>query len=395
MNEPRISLLPGDSGRTFAYAGFIVLRENESYFNHMMQNHMNDERAYEVALAYNHEIIHYLHSITSAYLYSHSFALVQAGVSILHNFDQFLDIKEQETEFERITKELLNRELAFSVRDILEGVAVIEAYKLIAPNPTVENFINRLEYFFGDNKNSIYRKTFDYLAENIGFHYAFHLLSPISYIALQGENPPQLFKTLVENHLPNLPVDLLIDASISDLFSFFQLDIKQTMIFNLDDATDEMKHPLLYKFAQHAIETLGTETLSEIAARPSLSNRLQIEEVHDAILPPVILFSPSGGAKAHFRTFGLARTEPNLSTLIVHLAGVIGAVERLTLYRNSTNLYQFCPHKSNCEHYDSALCFNYFTPPSLELGFANCGFPHYFTSQAKRMPAVAWSQFKS
>jgi hypothetical protein len=397
MPEPRISLLAGDSGRTFATTGMVALRESKAFFQSVISDTPKAEsRDFEAVLAWRHETIHFIQSISTAYLYSHSLATVKYALDILDNFQEFLGVRNKITAFESTAEALSSQEYGFSVRDLLEGVAVIESFKMNAPNPNVAGLLKFLDDFFPGDSDSCYRKSFDYLSGHIGQPLAYYLLAPLSFVALQSDYPQKSFRTIVEFLLPDTSPGQIIQTTAPELFSHFRMSIHDHLLYNLDSVPVKMRHPILYECAKYAVNLLGLSSLLEMAARPSIieSNGIGQESV-EALLPPVVVFSSTPGSKLEGMTFGLAKRDKELGQLMVHTTGLIGAVERLTIFRDSCDLYQFCPHRTSCPNYASALCFNYFSPPSIELGYANCGFIRFFESRTKVKPNEAWTRFNS
>jgi hypothetical protein len=399
MSEPRVSILVQDSGRTFASTGMVVLRESKTYFQRIISNPPKPgSRDFEAILAWRHEVIHFIQSITTAYLYSHSLATVQYAFNVLDNFQQLLSLRDRTTvsELENVTNALSSREVGISAQDLLEGVAVVESFKTNTPDPTITKFSRFRDTFFPGDSDSCYRKSFDYLSDRIGQQFAYHLLSPLSFLALQSDHPPRSFTTIVEDILPDLSLDELMLANVPDLFLHFGMDTRNHLLYNLHSIPSRMQHPVLHRCAQHATNLLGVPELLEMAARPSTIESGRVDQVTiKALLPPMVIFSSTPGAKLEGMAYGLAEQDRELRALMVHNTALIGAAERLTLYRNDSNLYQFCPHQGACPHYTSALCFKYFSPPSVELGYSNCGFIRFFESRTGKKPIQAWRELIS
>jgi hypothetical protein len=66
-------LLASESGRTFASVGVVVLRESYDYMQRLIRSKgAVTERDYVLLNTLHHEYIHFLHTITTAYVYQHS-----------------------------------------------------------------------------------------------------------------------------------------------------------------------------------------------------------------------------------------------------------------------------------------------------------------------------------
>lgn len=394
MPEPRITLLPQESGRTFAFSGMVVVRESKTFFERVFSvpPQIADDRAFELALAISHEMIHVLQAFSTAFLYSYSVAIVQRAFEVLDHLDALLKDRSEITDFEETYRLLEERPRMLSVRDLLEGVAVLESYKLTVPAPNVRDFLALRERLFPGDSTSCYRISYDYLAGRIGPFAAFDLLAPLSFIALQSDDPTWSFQTIVDGLLPRTRFEFLTQASVADLFTVFGMSAGDNLLYNLDSMPEDMRHPVVYECARFAAARLGVPTLLEISARPALINQLDPAlGATETLLPPVIAFSSSPDAKLEAMSSGLANQDPALAELIVHLTGLVGAAERLTVFRDASDLHQFCPHRTACPHFASALCHHYFAPPSLELGHANCGFIRFFEARTHMKPNQAWA----
>lgn len=394
MAEPRITLLPQESGRTFAFSGMVVVRESKVFFERMfsLPPQIVDDRAFELALAISHEMIHVLQALSTAFLYSYSVAIVQRAFEVLDHLDSLLEDRSEITDFEETYRLLEQRQGMLSVRDLLEGVAVLESYKLTVPAPNAQGFLALRDRLFPGDSASCYRISYDYLAGRIGPIAAFDLLAPLSFIALQSDDPPWSFQTIVDSLLPQIRFEFLTRASVADLFAVFGMRADDNLLNNLDSMPQDMRHPVAYECARFAAARLGVPTLLEISARPALINQLDPAlGATETLLPPLIAFSSSPNARLEALSSGLANQDPALRELIVHLTGLVGAAERLTVFRDASDLYQFCPHRAACPHFASALCHHYFAPPSLELGYANCGFIRFFEARTHMKPSQAWA----
>lgn len=396
MTEPRITLLEG-SGRTFAFVGLVVLRESRKYFLRVTSNPPTGSlRDFEAVNAWNHEVIHFIQSLSTNFLYSHSIAMIRYAFNVLRNYRDFLIHREQTTMFEVVARSLTKREEDVSVIDLLEGVAVVESFKLTDPRPTVQRFLSFRDHYFPGSGNSSYRISFNYLSKRIGADRTFNLLAPLSFIALQSDSPPRAFGTLVDDLLPDMPIEQLEYAGIAELFSLFGMDVRDHLFHKLPSTPSNLRHPILYDWIEHCIELLGISRLLEVSARPSLINTIGLSKSEvECLLPAVVAFSSVPGSKLVGHKYGLANSDPELVALVIHTAALIGAVKRLTLLRETKNLPQFCPHGDECPHHASALCFRYFSPPSIEQGREDCGFARFFEHETGFKPNEAWSRLRS
>jgi hypothetical protein len=341
-------------------------------------------------MTFEHEVIHFIQAITSAYLQNQSIELVATGVPLLRNHADLLSIPEGKIPlFAKSAKRLSARTAdGLSCRDLLESCAVVESFKLVDLQPSLDRFLNFRDSFFPGDITSPYRRGFDWLAAHVGRSFAYELLAPICFVAFSGDNPPENFSTIVEDHLPE-DLSGLTALSIEGIFSTFGMNIKNHFLHQIDQYSDK-NSPVLLPCAKAAVAMIGLERLFEVAARPSLINSTLSPAEMDFLLPPVVAFSSSSGQKLQGSVNGLARTDTTLGSLVMELCALLGAAERLTILRQENTLYQFCPHKLACPHYASGLCFRWFAPPSLELGHEKCGFVKKFSAVAGAAPSDIW-----
>lgn len=374
------------------------MRESKAFFEHTISNSPTpDSRNFEALLGWSHELIHFIQSISTNYLYNYSLSTLKYAFNVLDNFQEFLSIKKRTTFFEDAVKALSVRDNGLSVRDLLEGVATFESFNMTLREPTEIEFLEFREKFTLGNGDNCYWNSFDYLSDHgdLDESFSYNLLSPLSFMALQSDNPPRSFKAIVDDILPTLSLDEVVDANVPELFSLFGMDIRNHLLSNLNSMPIEMQNPILYSSAKYAVNALGLPRLLEIAARPSIIKSIVGQETIEALYPPLVAFSSTPGSKLWGMTFGVCKQDRKLAELMMRTTGLIGAAERLTLLKDGPRPYQFCPHTSDCPHSPSALCFNYFAPPSIELGYKNCRFIRFFESRTGMKPDRAWEALTS
>ena len=104
--------------------------------------------------------------------------------------------------------------------DLLEGVAVLESFKLCTSGATVHDFLQfRDDYFAGELRNP-YRWSFNWLAGDIGPEAAYGLLAPVSYVSLQTVDPAAMFVRLSDRLAKEPPLRL---GGVVDLARLMEL----------------------------------------------------------------------------------------------------------------------------------------------------------------------------
>ncbi len=169
------------------------------------------------------------------------------------------------------------------------------------------------------------------------------------------------------------------------LFELADLDWQRHFVFHLDEVR---QHPTLSPCIKHAVGQVGADHFLDYAANPG--RLITAPQAHiEALLPPVTVYSSDELGRVGTHRHGLAKENQDFSDLVIHLTALIGAAERMI--HPTEDRYQFCPH-ANCPHYESALCFQYFTPPSEPRGHENCQFPVSFSAQVGVDPRTAWAE---
>ena len=394
MSEPRIRVIASESGITFTSTGLVVLKESLDLFNKVLGAPPTERRRdFELVLSFMHEGIHFLQAMTSAYLLNLSNELVQTGLMLLKNVDKLRDIPvNQKPLFWQSVQRINYRDSQeqISCRDILEGVAVLESFKLAAPYPSPEKFMAFRDEFFPGSTDSCYRRSYDWLAQKMGNYAAYDLLAPLSFAAFMGDEPPTNFISIVTEIQRDNAWSDFVGVPTKDICEEFGLDLENYFLSQLEHIPVDESAPIPAKCIKAAGNHIESDRLIEVAGRPHLLNSIFSEEELDWLLPPIVVFSSSPRKKHAGRTFGLARHDPTFRQLCIHITGLLGAAERLVGLVEKNNIYQFCSHSTACPHYSSALCFQYYAPPSQELGHEECGFANYFTGFVGHDPSFVW-----
>ena len=156
------------------------------------------------------------------------------------------------------------------------------------------------------------------------------------------------------------------------------------------------KSPIAAHCLKAATKHIDSGRLIEAAGRPHLLNNSKIftEEEMDWLLPPIVVYSASPNTPHRGSKYGLAREDQEFHLLGIFITSLLGAAEQLVGLVED-DVYQFCSHGKACVHYKSALCHQYFSPPSRETGHVNCGFVKAFKNFTGEDPISAWEKWGS
>jgi hypothetical protein len=316
-------------------------------------------------------------------------------MSVLRGYSELRTLPSDKTPLFSVSAQRLSRrnDEGLSCRDLLESTAVVESFKLADPDPSLGRFLGFRDHYFAGDSASPYRRGFDWLADRIGQVSAYELLAPICFAAFAGDDPAGNFATIVRDNLLLGEASALCKLPMAELFQVFGMDVEAHSLHHIHRYDDRDGSPILLPCAKAAVNAIGARRLIEIAARPASMGSIQGVAELEFLMPPAVAFSAGPGQQLKGNVYGLAKKDRTFAKLVFELCALLGAAERLTILRGNEDLYQFCPHKQACPHFASALCFRWFTPPSLALGHEKCGFIQSFAAVTKATPREVWSIF--
>jgi hypothetical protein len=266
--------------------------------------------------------------------------------------------------------------------DLLEGVAVLESFKLCTSGATVHDFLGfRDDWFPGELQNP-YRWAFNWLGSDIGAEAAYELLAPVSYVSLQHDDPAAVFVRLSERLAQedlSAGLDGLTDPAA--LAALVGVDESTPWFARYAQGEPDGGHVTLDPGITAAVAELGALELARIGAAPNRAGR----EHFEVLAPPLTVFAGVGGLEYQVARYA----DEALTSRIIAWTACAGAAERLTAAAD-TDVYRFCPHRNACPHAHSALCQRYFAPPSVSRDWRSCGFIALVESYAGTTPEALW-----
>jgi hypothetical protein len=227
-----------------------------------------------------HELMHHLQVLSSAYLWRDAAHRADAAAQI---FDRGVAgvHRAAAVRLARVERAFRYRAFGVSVVDLCEAAAVLESYKARMARPTADEFVQWREVYFPGKGNSVYRRAFDIFAEESGIEAAFDLLPVVTFLALQGDIPGQVFDDLLS--APRIRSGQLVGKSAQEVIAELGVQLPFTSRpQGIADLPANERHPTLQAVLPDVLERAGGDTL-EIFARPHLAARNGIAEMW---LPP-------------------------------------------------------------------------------------------------------------
>jgi hypothetical protein len=357
------------------------------------------------SVAFHHEWVHYLQAITCSSVHYLAQRLLTLSSEILHAGPETPD--ELRDEFRAVDEELYGRRWdghgapvrihdepgitivepvglppetdQLSLLDLIEGVAVLESFKLTTSGGTHEDFLRFRDEVFPGGLRSPYRLSFNWVATDIGPAAAYDLLSPVTYVSLHTRDPQKTFGRLSERLADGGDVRAAVEPDA--LWELLGVGPQPTWLAAFEAGEPDGGHVTLDPGITAAVAAFGSDELARIGAEPSRVTREQAE----LLRPPLTAFG--GEDRIWFER--APHTDDTLAARVLAWTGWVGAAERLTLAAGA-DPYQFCPHGDACPHHFSALCHRHFAPPPPSADWADCGFIATMRRELGVEPAALW-----
>lgn len=366
-------------GWTDTATWLIILRENFEMMKRaasMPEVMGKDAQRYSDAfLTFRHETVHFWHAISTNFLYSYSCNYINFCIdalnSVRHGSKRYGDIpfSEFQPKFNELTELLLSPSAPIRTIDVIEGCAVLCAYRMNFPRGSHKGFLRHLDERHSGQKE--YRSAYLFATKMLD-ETAFDLFAPACYIALQGDNPGRNLETILlyardgieiasREYIVEDPLAFLLEAANMPEEGCFPYVVRRSM------PQGYFSHPILQPYIEKIAQTAHIR-VSDIFARPYLYESNSHGEIGDFITdmsPPLHIYSGRAGL-----LMGLGqRLGKNYGIIIHHLTAIVGLAARLVFDARSQML---CPHQ-NCPIYETNLCQGYLAFPLDD--YKKCKFP--------------------
>jgi hypothetical protein len=401
MAADPIVLLSGPAGRTFIESGLVVIRETHDRL--FSERHLSSNRDILNNITIHHEWVHYLQSITCASVHHTAQQLLCLSVDAVVSAAKGGVADSTHAQIRELSERLYGRRSDDAVKiidrpgqtimipipesdqigmlDLLEGVAVLESFKLCTQNGNVEHFLAFRDQYFPGNVKNVYRRSFDWLASSIAAEAAYELLAPVSFLALQTNKPEAEFVRIANLLSKEKNLDYRALTEVQELARLAYEDGWSSWLHGFEKGEPEAGHVTLDPCITFCVGKLGVATATQLGATPSRVTRELFES--EAVAPPVTAYSGLGEPAIFVSNYARG----DLAAAVLDWTALVGAAERLTTLAE-TDPYQFCRH-SSCPHFDSVLCHRYFAPPSSDHKI--CRFPRMLHKVADMNPNDLWS----
>jgi hypothetical protein len=368
-------------GWTDTASWLIILREDFELFEAAAKNPRqggpNAERLFNAYLTVRHETVHFWHAISTNFLYSYSCNYLNRCVDVLKTISNgkrafseapFLEFQPY---FKELTDLLVSPSDPVRTIDVIEGCAVLCAYRMHYPQASHEGFLRHLQQrHYGQRE---YEHAYLAATHMLGEH-AFDLFSPACYLALQGDNPGSNFV-----HIIHFARDAIHSFDYRDDPLAFLLEITQmseegcfpSIIKAQGVPTGFFSHPILQPYLERIAGASGIRA-ADVFARPyhyepenSPRGSQEIEDFLSDIVPPIHIYT---GRRALLMGLG-QKLGKDYGAAIHHLTTLVGVAARLVFGINGEML---CPHR-DCPVYPTNLCQKYLVFPLDD--YRKCAFP--------------------
>jgi hypothetical protein len=270
---------------------------------------------------------------------------------------------------------------------VIEGCAVLCAYRLCHPRPSHEDFLSHLDRHYSGEFLVTYGDAY-LLATSILGELAFDLFAPACYLALQAENPGHNFAAILSyakeraksvslEQIIEDPLTFLLDAINAREDHSFSLTMKRAM----SQGARVPFHPILQPYVERIAQAADDLRVCDFFARPyfyrhySAGGTMQakLKEFLVDMLPPAHVYKSN--VTRCLRTGLGIRLGDEYTQTIVDITAIIGLAERLFAVPNDKEMRDKkmrCSH-DNCPVHETRLCEEYFAYPDND--FRRCQFP--------------------
>lgn len=326
-------------------------------------------RYLSLLITQNHERVHFVQLVSSAFLIKLSRTLCYLHGQVAHSAMAGKltpnSLASARQKYISIWQDAQQPEKDICTTHLMEAAAVTEGFRTVFPGASPDQFDTWLQYAFPE-RQSVYRLAIDRVANALDLDAAYNLTPKLCFFALEHERPARAFHELLDIAKQKLSVD---EASIDALL--FRFDRPPLVISpELDPRTtgSPLAEPFLELLAS-AREPDQPDLVAWLSS-PGRQPSTSVKHIASQLMPPFV----AGSACA--RIVGLAQSwDRSRLEVYVKMHAIMCAARRLL---TDGRPYQACEHRA-CPTYSSAMCHG-MMPPSLAVSFEECFFHHVFTT---------------
>jgi hypothetical protein len=368
--------------------GSIILAEEHQYIKKAVDSREVSSRAFAALLTQNHEAVHYIQSLTTAVVYSASFwqlEIPRETVRLLQaNQLDAQALNRLRRDYETCFEILGGLEHGLATIDIVEGMAVTEAWVATASSPTHKNFFEWLDTAVPPKQSwelaSKYRRAIDLIAHFFADRLAFKLMPLLGFISLNTDRPSHYFMSAIAalKEDPSL-LDHPLLALFYELSKRLKLDVHKMLVKSGASLPTNQQHQILFPEMVRAAKNLNDEQRLSVGLQPGQYLRGTLEgipEDDDSYLPYMITYSDGYARYLRTGVFDeVAGSQKQGAFLFFSVGSSIGIGERLLWMQDP---YNACA-KFECPLHRYRLCHAH-PPPSSALTFVECLFSDILTT---------------
>ncbi|MGA9998018.1 MAG: hypothetical protein WBP93_21575 [Pyrinomonadaceae bacterium] len=363
-------IIEGAHGITNLITWIIFVREDWDFISKTLDGRGTDsQRSFELVLTLNHETVHFLQGLTTAFTYgvSINFWDLFRNLASVCKQDQLHErnLQNFQQSFKNFNNQFLSTSDGLSTLDLLESMAVTEAFRATSTDISTSTFLSHIEYYFPE-QDSVYRKTIDIVRSRFGSEAAFNLTPKLCFIALNGDTPAKNFWLMLDR-LKEADRNEVARWSAIELSKFFEMPHEDYFINRISEIPQSYIHPILSPYLELLKNIWSADERVEFAAMPGKKLReiKTNDPVMQQILPPLIAASGGRGMP-----LGLAASwERERVYSVIAVTALMGTSERLVAEGRP---YHPCPH-IECPVHETALCHAMY-PPSMAVPWEDCNY---------------------
>lgn len=381
--RPR-TILEGEIGLLIMPMGVAKFREFLQYFDSLSAGGEADgdaERAYRIRVAFNHELVHLLQSITTpvGFHYCEDIRFIAGQLLKYINEGAKLEdvIPAARAEYATIVRGMTKRTgragqagRSVSANDLLEAMAVIESVRSIVSNVDIPAVLAALPQ---EDKIVDYRRVLEILQSSLRSVATVNLASTVCFLSLSSKEPGETFAAIV-NRLATTNA-LRTCKSPLNLFEVFAPDLSESLISTFANGVKHSK-AMIWNQLGSAFASSGEIRLvhlcaahpSSLLAETNWSKQLDYSKLSN--IQPTLSIFPDG-----------AKANPLLTQIgtFLRATSLVGAA----LSAMSDLRPRAVCGKLDCPVNKTGLC-HYHHPPPPDSDWKECAFHDLFQNAFRR-----------
>lgn len=389
---PRLRLLDGPDGITFAGAGLVVMGESYQLFARSRDpDRAPGDREERLRRLQSHELVHYFQALGSSWLQEQHLQMFQAirhlimGRGVSEHLRAYKDARDLLTTAGKS---------GLMPIDLLEAGAVLEGYKIdmvrAGKDPRAEAartaFPAVLDAFRHDESRRRYWVAFDWLVNLLGFDSAYELFHPLCLGAFNTTDPVARFDraACALTGIRGASKRMVLRRGAAWLsLKHCGVSGLSWMFDGLPVWSDDLREPPVAWASRKLITQFDTLPTTEFLAHPWQAWRAFAgTETWNLFAPLVMAWSAVDGL-VQLQLPGHAHEDIGLMYYVLGDVSLLGVMDRLLSTSADPPVHHPCAHTA-CPFHAGAMCHRWYMPPPLTRDHATCDFPTSFENATGR-----------